>query len=179
MKSRFLAVAALAAIVATDSLTAAPFGGEDDVAFANRLWQAMVADGLVGTDAIMSTPYEGTHPHGIILDTLDAKTTVDGERNIAIIKRNYGGDGVSKSGVANNPDKYLKAVTVMFKRDGYDTDNKDWFWVKYSPDGSVLNNPKNIPLAGRVAKGMDAGCIACHTPAPGGDMVFNHDRYAE
>jgi len=65
----------------------------------------------------------------------------------------------------------------MFKRQGYDPENKDWFWVKYAPDGSILKNPKGMKLAGRVAKGMPEGCIACHTAAPGGDMVYNNNRF--
>ena len=32
-------------------------------------------------------------------------------------------------------------------------------------------------LAGRVAKGAPKGCIACHRAAPGGDLVFNNDRF--
>ena len=79
--------------------------------------------------------------------------------------------------VANDPVKYLKAVTVMFKRPGYDAETKDWFWVKYAPNGKVLNNPKGVALAGKVGKGGNAGCVACHRAAPGGDLVFNHDRY--
>jgi hypothetical protein len=181
MNIRFLIAYTLAAFLAAaaGNAAAAPFGGSDDVGFAGKLWQAMQAADLVGKNAIISTPYTGTHPHGAILDTIDAQVTVDGERNIVIIKRNYGGEGVSKTNVANDPGKYLQAVTVMFKRAGYDADNRDWFWVKYAPDGSVLKNPKGMSLAGRVAKGMPQGCIACHTGAPGGDMVFNHDRYAK
>ena len=73
----------------------------------------------------------------------------------------------------------MEAVTVMFKREaGYDPENKDWFWVKYAPDGSIMKNPKAMSLAGRVAKGnMKQGCIACHRAAPGGDMVYLHNRY--
>lgn len=81
--------------------------------------------------------------------------------------------------MADDPEGWLKAVTVMYRREkGYDPDNQDWFWAKYGPDGTLDTNPKGIPLAGRVAKGMDAGCIACHAGAPGADMVFNHDRFA-
>ena len=65
----------------------------------------------------------------------------------------------------------------MYKRNGYDRDNNDWFWVKFLPDGSLDSNPEGVKLAGRVAKGMSAGCIACHKAAPGGDLVFNNDRY--
>ena len=70
------------------------------------------------------------------------------------------------------------AVTVMQRLQGYDPDNHDWFWVKYAPDGSILKNPKGMLLAGRVAKGnKKKGCVACHRAAPGGDMVYLHDRY--
>lgn len=155
----------------------APFGSDADVNYANRLWMSLKYRHLVGEDAIVSTPYKGTHPHGAILDTIDARTRVGDDAGPVIIKRNYGGPGVSKSALANHPRKFLKAVTVMFKRPGYDPENRDWFWVKYGPDGSVLKNPKGLFLAGRVAKGANQGCIACHKAAPGGDMVFNHDRY--
>ncbi len=79
--------------------------------------------------------------------------------------------------MANDPHKYLKAITVMFKRErGYDADNRNWFWAKFKPDGSLDKNPKGVALAGRVMKGANKGCIACHKSAPGGDMVFNFDR---
>lgn len=158
------------------SVTAAPFGGPDDTDYAKDLWNALVNANMVGPNSIMSTPYTGAHPHGAILDTIDGKLDVKGNTAAVIVKRNYGGEGVSKANVANNPSKYLKAVTVMYKRKGYDADNQDWFWAKYKPDGSLDSNPKGVKLAGRVAKGMPEGCIACHTAAPGGDMVFNFDR---
>ena len=120
----------------------------------------------------MSQPYKGQHPHGAILDTIRGPINIDGRLLNIIIKRNYGGPGVSKETVANDPEKYLKAVTVMLKRPGYDAETKDWFWVKYKADGSIDTNPKGMKLAGKVAKGKPKGCTACHTAAPGGDMVF-------
>ncbi len=94
------------------------------------------------------------------------------------MKRNYGGKNVTVEKVADNPDKYLKAVTIMFRREkGYDSPNKDWFWVKYAPNGNILKNPKGMSLAGRVVKGMKKGCIACHRAAPGGDFVYNNNRW--
>ncbi|MCG8426699.1 MAG: cytochrome P460 family protein [Chromatiales bacterium] len=166
-----------ALLLASSTTIAAPFGSSDDVAYAGKLWQSMEENGLVGSGAILSTPYTGLHPHGAILDTIDATTAVGMDKGIVMIKRNYGGKDVSKQNVANDPAKYLKAVTVMFKRAGYDPENRDWFWVKYAPDGKVLKNPKDVPLAGRVGKGATQGCIACHKAAPGGDLVYNHDRY--
>ncbi|MCB1809044.1 MAG: hypothetical protein KDJ99_28985, partial [Candidatus Competibacteraceae bacterium] len=61
----------------------------------------------------------------------------------------------------------------MYQRPGYDPDNNDWFWARYLPDGSLDKNAEGIALAGRVAKAdPPGGCIACHTAAPGGDLVF-------
>ncbi|ATJ82587.1 cytochrome P460 family protein [Halomonas beimenensis] len=163
-------------LLGTQVAAAAPFGGEEDTAYAASLWNALSEANLVGEGRTMSAPYTGQHPHGAILDTIDGEITVEGTTGPVIIKRNYGGEGVSKQEVWDAPDDYLGAVTVMFKREGYDPDNQDWFWVKYLPGGELDTNPQGVPLAGRVAKGMDQGCIACHSAAPGGDMVFGHDR---
>ena len=162
-------------LLAIGSVNAAPFGGEADVKYAKSLWTSMINASYAGQDSIMSQPYTGQHPHGAILDTIQGPINIDGRLHHIIIKRNYGGPGVSKETVANDPEKYLKAVTVMLKRPGYDPDDKDWFWVKYLPDGSLDKNPAGMMLAGMIAKGKPMGCIACHTAAPGGDMVFTSD----
>jgi len=166
------------------TLQAAPFGGAKDVSYANSLWKALERAHLVGSDAIQAVPYAGQPPHGKILVALDSTVTVhnkqagpSGDTGVVIIKRNYGGSGVTKQSVANHPYSNLKAVTVMFKRKGYDPADKDWFWVKFKADGGIYKNKKNMVLAGRVAKGMSQGCIACHSAAPGGDLVFNNDRF--
>ena len=73
-----------------------------------------------------------------------------------------------------DPAKHLGAITVMFRREaGYDDDNQDWFWAKFLPDGSLDKNAMGGALAGRVAKGADAGCIACHSGVD--DYVFTSD----
>lgn len=164
------------------------FGSRADVRFAKLLWKNMKAYRLVGSKAVHAVPYAGTPPHGEILETLDGIFTIyrirgffriTGIKGALIVKKNYAGDGVSKEAVANNPDAYLDSVTVMFQRRNYDPDNQNWFWVKYGPDGEVLTNPGGVPLAGKIGKGMNTGCIACHSAAPGGDYVFIHDRYAK
>ena len=182
MKRTTLTSIALTGVLAVGAAFAGghekPFGGDDSVSYSRDLWRAMTRAGLAGWDAYQAVPYEGQHPHGAVLQTLEGKLTVKGHTGAVIVKRNYGGDGVSTSKVANNPDKWLQAVTVMFRREsGYDSDNKNWFWVKYKPDGSLHTNPKGMKLAGRVAKGKSKGCIACHQGAPGGDYVFNNNRY--
>lgn len=177
LKKLWIATGMSLVIGAGCATAAAPFGGEDDTAYADRLWQAMAQSNLVGDGALMSSPYTGQHPHGAVLDTIYTSLRVGGNEDTLIVKRNYGGEGVSKQAVANDPGSYLKAVTVMYKRPGYDPDNSNWFWAKYLPDGSLDTNPKGMKLAGKVAKGMPKGCIACHSGAPGGDMVFTSDRY--
>ena len=150
----------------------APFGGEDDVAYAKELWQTMVDAGYAGENGLMSRPYTGQHPHGAILDTISGQIAMRGKLHDIVVKRNYGGEGVSITSVANDPAKYLAAVTVMLKRPGYDPETQDWFWAKYKADGSLDTNPAGMMLAGKVAKGKPQGCIACHSAAPGGDMMF-------
>jgi hypothetical protein len=179
MKHKIVTTIAASGLLSACAVFAAkPFGGPDSVEYSQELWAALEEARLAGPDSINTVPYEGQHPHGAVLETLDTTLTVRGRTADVIVKRNYGGEGVSKSAVANNPDKYLGAVTVMYRREnGYDPENQNWFWAKYNPDGSLATNPKGAKLAGRVAKGMSQGCIACHQSAPGDDYVFNNDRY--
>ncbi|VAX00306.1 hypothetical protein MNBD_GAMMA22-101 [hydrothermal vent metagenome] len=154
-----------------------PMGSAQDVTDANNVWQALKSVNLVGNNRKKSHPYKGQHPHGAVLETLHETITVDGHTGLAIVKRNYGGKGISNASVAQNRTKYLKAVTVMFKREsGYNSDNEDWFWAKYKTNGGLhvkeMKNGMKIKLAGRVAKGMPSGCISCHKAAGGGDYVF-------
>ena len=153
-----------------------PMGSSADVADSQALWSALLQAQLVGARAERSKPYMGTPPHGKVLEILHRQITVNGHTGLAIVKRNYGGPGVSISSVDANRTKYLKAVTVMYKREaGYDPEDKNWFWAKYTPDGGLHVKEKmgmKIKLAGRVAKGKPEGCISCHRGAPGGDFVF-------
>ncbi|VAW78423.1 hypothetical protein MNBD_GAMMA13-236 [hydrothermal vent metagenome] len=156
-----------------------PMGSSGDIADSQALWSALKKADLVGPQAEKSKPYMGSPPHGKVLETLHRKITVDGHTGLAIVKRNYGGPGVSLSSVNTDRAKYLKAVTVMYKRKaGYDTEDKDWFWAKYKPDGSLHVKEAmgmEIQLAGRVAKGKPEGCISCHQGAPDGDFIFAGD----
>jgi len=169
-----------AALMATGPAMAqdadAPFGTQADADYAKLIWDVMAAEKLVGEGAIMSVPYEGSDPHGMMLETFYTTATIDGHEGQLVVKRNYGPEGVEAMQVLADPAKHLGAITVMFRREeGYDPDTKDWFWAKYLPDGTMDKNPKGMMLAGRVAKGADAGCIACHTGAGGDDFMFTSD----
>lgn len=174
----------LAAVIALGGaqMTAAqdmqPFGTEHDAAYAKQIWAVMQEQRLAGTNAIYTLPYEGTDPHGMQLETFFSTATINGHTGDLVIKRNYGPEGVEPEEVMANPTKHLGAITVMFRREaGFDEDNKNWFWVKFLPDGTLDKNPKGMQLAGKIAKGADVGCIACHTAADGEDYVFTSNAY--
>ncbi len=169
-------LAALALSAGSATAQEAPFGTDADTGYAAELWAAMEDMNLAGEGMLRSFPYQGVAPHGMMLETLYTTATIDGHSGDLVIKRNYGPEGVGIDDVLSDPDTHLAAVTVMFRREaGYDPDNADWFWAKYLPDGSLDRNPKGMRLAGRVAKGTNAGCIACHSGA-GDDMLFTTDH---
>ena len=166
-----IAAASMTAVSMTHAQKGKPFGGKSDVAFAKDLWKAMKKARLVGTNAINVRPFKGNQPHGAIQQVIDTRVKVRGRTARVIVKRNHGGKGVTVQSVYDDPIKDLKAITIMFKRKkGYDSDNLDWFWAKYTPAGGLDKNPKGVLLAGRVAKGASQGCIACHKAAGGADM---------
>ncbi|MGJ3260599.1 MAG: hypothetical protein ACFE0S_13450 [Rhodospirillales bacterium] len=97
--------------------------------------------------------------------------TVNGRTARAIVKVNHGGPNVDVQAVYDQPNQFLGAYTVMFKREsGYDSENQDWFWAKYEATGELDKAPNGAPIAGRFMKGADKGCIACHTAIGGKDL---------
>ncbi|TDE35054.1 hypothetical protein [Antarcticimicrobium sediminis] len=155
-----------------------PFGSKADRGYAAQIWAYLQESKLAGPDMIRTTPYEGTDPHGMMLETFYTTATINGHEGDLIVKRNFGPVGVTEDEVLRDPETHLAAYTIMFRREaGYDPEDGDWFWVKYLPDGSLDETPNGMAMAGQVAKGMDEGCIACHQGA-GDDMVFTSDHLA-
>ena len=162
----FLAIFALAifsqlAVGQEKKMMEMPFGGKADVEFAEKAWEVMK-----GYDKwlIKSEMLPGQSPHGKFLKLYYNVINVDEKPYHVIIKDNF------------MPDKKLAAITVMIQREaGYDKDNNDWFWVKYNLDGSIDKSDQGMAMAGRVAKGMNMGCIACHKGAEGKDYLFAND----
>ena len=149
------------------------FGGPKDVAFAKAVWKA--AKGYESWK-LNSKIFKGMSPHGKQFRLFSTFVTVGGKDYPVILKDNYGGRGVTPERVTKDPKAWLKAVTIMLKREaGYDKENKDWFYAKYSKDGVIAKNSKGVSLVGRVGKGMNRGCISCHAQAGGGDFLFSND----
>ena len=100
--------------------------------------------------------YQGQHPHGAYLTTYVSPPVLAALQNKSgklpdgaiIVKENY------------SPEKELAAVTVMYRRAGYNPEEGDWFWLKYSPDQTIL------------AEGRIDGCINCHRAVQNNDWVF-------
>lgn len=116
-----------------------------------------------GTDEL----YEGTEPHGMLLTTYvnelaaaaleeDADRLPDGA---IVVKENY------------TPNAELAAVTVMYKRAGYNPDHNDWFFSKHLPDGSLDQAPNGMALEGRVP-----GCQACHSAQSEHDYLYTGNQ---
>ena len=136
-------------------LTASPFRYDEWAPFAGR------------SDA----PYAGQGPHGAFVKVIANKKARQNPKELPygsiLIKENYGADS-----------KTLMAITVMYRTRGangqpWDPENRDWYYVKYTPSGQVAYSPPEMGsqrLAGRVQS-----CIDCHSGAGAKDFVFLND----
>ncbi|MFQ5704196.1 MAG: cytochrome P460 family protein [Gemmatimonadales bacterium] len=107
--------------------------------------------------------YKGQEPHGMLLTSymneaaMGALTGHAGSMpdGAIVVKENY------------MPDSTLAAVTVMYKRSGYNDEHNDWFFAKYLPSGELDKAPNGMTLAGRVP-----GCQNCHGGVRANDYIF-------
>ena len=147
-----------------------PFGGPADMGRASSLWSAMSGYRSWATYPGKEGWQDGKSPHGKYLkyyiNSVAASNPGTPGNGAIIVKENYMARASGSLG----------AITVMQKIQGYDPEDGDWFWVKFDPKGNVMKNPKGMSLAGRVAKGMPQGCIACHGNAAGNDFLFVNDE---
>jgi len=169
-------VAVVGVIFAMDAMgpTSEPaFGGDADVTFAEDLLPALENH---ESWPMQSDVTAGESPHGAFVRLYFNTVQIDGENYHVIVKDNYGGADASIESISADPATFFGAMTVMVQREpGYDPENGDWFYAKYLPEGSLDVNLAGVALAGRVGKGMDAGCIPCHQAADGGDFLFRND----
>jgi len=73
------------------------------------------------------------------------------------------GSIIVKENVGTDPNVTEAALTVMWKVQGFDPANHDWFWANMTPEGEI------------VAEGKVQGCTACHGRARANDFVFVHE----
>lgn len=177
MMKRFSA-ALLGGLLAASGAAAQTAGTEEDIAFAEAIWAELQELQMAGDNAIMSLPYQGGPPHGMMLETFLMRAEIAGEEGLLVVKRNYGPEDVTEDEVLADPSGHLGAITVMFQRpEGYDPEHDDWFYAKFLPDGTLDRNPAGMALAGAVGRNLEAGCIACHINASGDDYLFVTDAF--
>jgi len=157
------------------------FGTVEDITYAKLIWSVMEAERLVGKNEIKLEPFfGGAKPHGMVLELVYKIIKADNHDGFIVVKKNYDGIDVTVESVKRSRSKYLSSITIMYQREsGYDTDNQDWFWAKYNPDGSLYQKKvegKIMQMAGRIWKGetmeQNRGCLYCHASAGGGDYIF-------
>jgi len=168
-------------IVACASLLHRPAGTPQDVDYARQLWSVLEQQHMVGRQARLLPPFIGAaRPHGWILEVDSAVVKVKGHSGFVIVKKNYRGKQLSVAEVEKDRARYLDSISVMYKREaGYDSEDKDWFWAQYQPDGQLAVMHKmgmRMAMAGKMMKGVtpdkNRGCIYCHSSAGGGDYIF-------
>ena len=59
-----------------------------------------------------------------------------------------------------SPEGNLGAITVMYKKSGYNPDHNDWYWIKVLADGTVEK------------EGMVKGCQDCHGDVKSSDYIY-------
>ena len=104
--------------------------------------------------------YKGGAPHGAILRTFTNDIAFDAlskkafplPEGAVVVKENY------------MPDGKLAAITVMQKIKDFNPEGGDWFWAKYTPDGTVQ------------ASGKVGGCIGCHAQKKASDWIFSGNK---
>ena len=80
-----------------------PCCDEESIKYSQDLWSVLTKANLVGASARQDAPYKGQAPHGAVLETITSEATVNGHKGMLVVKRNYGGDGVSVDAVKNDP----------------------------------------------------------------------------
>jgi len=130
----------------------------DDLALAEATWAEINGyeswsqlDPWVGIQA--STDVHGDYvqiwANGVAESTVTAAAGGDMPDGAITVKEGYSDEAGSS----------INAITVMKKMSGYDSANGDWFYARYTADGTVT-------MAGQSAVDM---CVGCH--AAGQDSV--------
>lgn len=155
---RQLTAAVLGLLLGSAAITACKsLGTPEDQSEATTLWDEMSGyqswGGFDGHVGIM----KGKSPHGKYVHTYVNEIGMADQAQPAygtiIVKENFSRDDRDT----------LQGITVMQRIEGYDAENNDWFWARYTPKGELTH-------AGQVAF-----CSDCHFDAGADDFVFLND----
>lgn len=138
---------------------------DEDIVFAKKLWKEIEKIDFYKENAKI---YSGSVPHGPLRAVLEKE--IFGFRTI--IKKEYSELDHNKEDIKEHQEKHLTTICVMIKKEGFDKENKDWFWLRYKKDGQV-DSISNIHMLGKFP-----ACINCHKSASGNDYVFMNNKDA-
>ena len=149
---------ALAALVGGLALTTCKsLGTPEDQQSADTLWQAMSGHDQWSHFEGHEGLQPGKGPHGKFVRTfvnpIGAEHPDAPGYGSVIVKENYSSENLAS----------LESLTVMQRVEGYDPDNDDWFWARYTPSGKLTDS------------GKVESCSNCHFDAGGDDFVFLND----
>lgn len=102
--------------------------------------------------------YEGTEPHGVRLTTYVNKKALIGIQKGMLEEGMPYGSIIVKENYSS--DEELINVTSMYKKEGFNSQAGDWFWIVHTPDKKVDN-------AGKTEM-----CIGCHGQVEHRDYLF-------
>lgn len=105
--------------------------------------------------------YPGNSPHGdllrLFIDETAASAPLEPKHGSTIVKENF------------NEDEELLSITVMKRIEGFDPENGDWWYARYTADGEITT-ADGKPVAGKVES-----CVNCHRASEGADFVFGNE----
>ncbi len=163
-----LAAGLLATACGEDEPKTQPFGGESDIKLANELWSEIQGydqwKGIKGNADFQAS----AAPHGNFAKIFINDTGAADEATLP-----FGTIVVKENHMSNSSTSTPAAITVMKRIEGYSPGQYDWFYAKFSPDGTIDANAADIKLAGEVGLGGTMGCIPCHAGAAP-DYIFKN-----
>ena len=144
-------------------------GKKEDLENAREHWERLEEKNVVGQNMIRSRPYHGSAKmnHGTVQTLLESKVKMNGHEGTVVVLHNYETPTPEHLGdIFINPNKYLMAVSVMYKREqGFDEENADWFWALYNNNGMVFRKMTNgLGLVGRAEKYVNLSLIHISEP---------------
>jgi len=135
----------------------ASLGTPEDQASATTMWDEIQGHASWAQFPGHAGMQKGKSPHGKFVSTyinaVTASNTASPPSRSVIVKENFRQEDRAT----------LDSLTVMKKVEGYDPENGDWFWARYTPEGELTHS-------GKVAM-----CFDCHFDAAGDDFVFLND----
>ncbi len=132
-------------------------GSPEEQKQADGLWSQMANYESWGHFEGSPSIQPGASPHGkfvrIFINSVAEGSQANPAYGSIIVKENFGKNDVGS----------LSAITVMQRIEGFDPDNNDWFYARYSKDGTQTHS------------GKPAMCIDCHFDAEDDDYIFLND----